>query len=196
MKLATLYKTNKNGKTQVFNITVDGRTYTVSYGLQDGKMQTKSTTCEAKNVGRSNATSPEEQAIIEAKAVWTKKQKANYSTSMEAPVIVKLPMKVNDYHKHKSKVIFPCYTSAKLNGVNAEYRLVGGELILLSRGGENYPVPAHQKDEILALMEHLKTTSINGEMYIHGEHLQNIMAATTKHNELTPRLVFWIFELR
>ena len=194
MTLDTLYKTAKSGATQVMNISVSGDSYTVEWGQLDGKQQTKTTTCKAKNVGRANATTPEEQAIIEAKAVWVKKQKSNYSTSKEAPVTVKLPMKVNDYNKHKNKVVFPCFASVKLNGVNAEYRMIDGELKLLSRGGEEYPIPTHQREEAIALLKHLGTNSINGEKYIHGELLQDIMSATKKHNELTPRLVFWIFD--
>lgn len=194
MTLQRLYKTAKSGATQIIDMEINGAVYTRHWGQLDGKMQSKATTATAKNVGRVNETTPEEQAIIEAKAVWTKKQKANYSTDASAPVTIKLPMKVNEYQKHKKKVIFPCMTSVKLNGVNAEYRLVDGELQLLSRGGEQYPIPPHQREEALTLLKHLNTTAINGEMYIHGEFLQDIQSATKKHNELTPQLKFWVFD--
>lgn len=194
MKLETLYKTSSKGATQVINMTIEGDTYTREWGQLNGKMQTKATVAKGKNIGKANETTPEQQAIIEAKAVWVKKQKANYSTSIEAPVTAQLPMKVNDYHKHKKKVIFPCFTSVKLNGVNAEYRIVDGELKLLSRGGEEYPIPDHQREQAKLVMQHLGTDSINGEMYIHGEHLQDIMSATKKPNELSTKLKFHIFD--
>lgn len=194
MTLPTLYKQAKTGKTQVFNISTEEDTITVTWGQLGGKQQSKQTVCSPKNVGRSNETTGAQQAELEAKAIWVKKQKANYSESIEAPVTTNLPMKLSNYHDHKSKVRFPCYTSVKLNGVNVEYRLVEGELKLLSRGGEEYPIPDHQREEAIALIRHLDGHSINGEMYCHGEHLQDIMAATKKHNELTPRLVFHIFD--
>ena len=194
MILDTLYKTAKSGAIQVMNISVSGDSYTVTWGQKDGKMQTKTTTCIGKNIGKANETTAEEQAILEAKAYHAKKQKANYSTSEEAPVTVKLPMKVNDYHKHKKKIKFPCFTSPKLNGVNAEYRLVDGTLKLLSRGGEEYPIPAHQERQALDVLNLLGTTSINGEMYLHGEHLQDIMAATKKPNDLSGKLQFHVFD--
>ena len=194
MNLERLYKTSAKGATQIIDMEIIGDTYTSTWGQLDGKMQSKSTTAKPKNVGKANATTAEEQAIIEAKAVWAKKQKANYSTSAEAPVKVLLPMKVSNYHDHKGKISFPCFASLKLNGINCEYRLVDGELKLLSRGGEEYPIPAHQHDEIVNLLTHLTTDAINGEMYCHGEHLQDIMAATKKHNELTPRLTFYAFD--
>lgn len=194
MTLPTLYKTSAKGATQIINMEIIGDAYTRTWGQLGGKQQSKATVAKPKNVGRSNETTAEQQAILEAEAVWTKKQKANYSTSQEAPTTVNLPMKVNTYQKHKKKVVFPCYTSVKLNGVNAEYRLVGGELKLLSRGGEQYPIPAHQRNSVITLLKHIETGSINGEMYIHGEHLQDIMAATKKHNELTPSLIFYAFD--
>jgi len=194
MKLNTLYKTSSKGATQVLDMEIIGDTYTRTWGQLDGKMQSKATVAKPKNVGRSNETTAEEQAILEAEAVWVKKKKTGYSETQDAPVEILLPMKVNDYHKHKKKIQFPCFTSPKLNGVNGEYRLVDGELKLLSRGGEEYPIPAHQRVQAVKLLEALDTDSINGEMYIHGEHLQDIMSATKKHNELTPRLSFHVFD--
>lgn len=194
MQLQRLYKTSSKGATQIIDIEIINDTYIRTWGQLNGAMQSKSTTAKPKNIGRANETTAEAQAILEARAVWTKKQKANYSTSPDAPVTVNLPMKVNGYHKHKKKIIFPCFTSVKLNGVNAEYRLVDGNLRLLSRGGENYPIPEHQRLEVIALLKHLGTNSINGEMYIHGKFLQDIMAATKKHNADTPDLKFWIFD--
>jgi len=196
MKLPTLYKLAKTGATQVLNMEITGDTYTREWGQKGGKMQTKSTTAAPKNVGRSNETTAEQQAIIEAEAVWTKKKKANYSESEEAPVTVELPMKVNSYDKHAAKINFPCYISPKLNGVNCEYRKnAEGTLELLSRGGEQYQVPIHQVPAIHAAMTAMGTTRINGEMYIHGEHLQNIMAAVKKPNPQTKDLVFHIFDV-
>lgn len=194
MKFERLYKTAKTGAIQVFDIEAVGPTYVVTWGQLAGKMQTKETTCNPKNIGKANESTAEQQAILEATAVWTKKQKANYSTSKEAPVTVKLPMKVEKYLSFKHKVKFPCYTSPKLNGVNAEYRLVDGELILLSRGGEKFPIPEHQRQDILDILTALGTDSINGEMYAHGHLLQDIMSATTKTNELSSSLIFWAFD--
>ena len=194
MKLQTLYKTSATGATQILNMTINGAVYTRIWGQLNGKMQYKATTAIGKNIGKANETTPEAQALLEAEAVWTKKQKANYSTSQAAPVTVKLPMKVNEYQKHLKKIAAKVYTSPKLNGVNAEYRLIGGVLKLLSRGGEEYPIPPHQHDEALALLKLLGTDSINGEQYIHGEFLQDIMAAVKKPNGLTPSLKFHVFD--
>jgi len=194
MTLPTLYKTNARGSTQVINMTIDGPTYTRYWGQEGGKMQEKSTTAKAKNVGRSNETTPEEQAILEAKAVWTKKQDAGYSTSKQPTPSVLLPMKVSVYQDHTNKVTYPCFISPKLDGVNAEYRIVGDELKLFSRGGKEYPIPHHHIDEVKILLETLGTDSINGELYIHGQYLQDIQSAVKKPKDLSSKLVFYVFD--
>jgi len=195
IQLERLYKVSVRGTTQVIDMQISGDTYTRSWGQLDGKMQIKSTTATPKNLGRSNATTAEEQALLEAKAVWVKKQKANYSTSPEAPITALLPMKVNEYKKHLKKVATKVFTSPKLNGVNCEFRLLGdGNLELLSRGGEQYAIPPHLEAQAKMLLDILGTTAINGEMYVHGEYLQDIMAAVKKHNDLTPKLSFHVFD--
>ena len=193
-KLNRLYKKTAKGATQICDISAEGDKFTVSWGQLDGAIQHKTTTCTPKNIGKKNEVSAEEQALKEAEAKHAKKIKSGYSPTIQDTPTVNLPMKVSVYQDHKGKISFPCFASLKLNGINCEYRLVDGKLKLLSRGGEEYPIPAHQHDEIVNLLTHLTTDAINGEMYCHGEHLQDIMAATKKHNDLTPRLTFYAFD--
>lgn len=195
MKLNRLYKLSTTGATQVIDMEIIGAVYTRTWGQLDGKMQSKATTAKPKNIGKANETSAEEQAIIEAKAVWTKKQKANYSTSMEAPVSVNLPMKVKSLQDQIKNVVYPCVSTPKLNGVNGTYRLIDDELILTSRGGETYPPIPHLEDELREIMTMLNSNEVNGELYIHGEHLQDITSAVKKPKELSKRLTFNIFDI-
>lgn len=195
MQLDTLYKQGKTGAIQVCNIYVEHDTVIVEFGQLNGKMQSKSTVCTAKNVGRSNETSAEQQAILEAQAKHVDKVKSGYSTDISAPVTVQLPQKVKSYLDNKHLVKFPAYTTPKLNGVNGTYWLIDGQLSLTSRGGESYPLIPHLEDQIKQAMELLQTDCLNGELYIHGEHLQDIQSAVKKPNKLSPRLQFHIFEL-
>ena len=73
-KFPTLYNTDTKGKTRMWKIWVRGDTYYTETGLLDGKHINHERTCEAKNVGRSNATTPEEQARKEATAKWKDQQ--------------------------------------------------------------------------------------------------------------------------
>jgi ATP-dependent DNA ligase len=197
MKLERLYKTAKTGAIQVFDIEILKDTYTVTWGQKDGKVQSKSTTCKPKNIGKSNETTAEAQAILEAKAVWTKKQKSGYSTSVSAPTTVSLPMKVKVWAKGKlpPKVEFPLLSTPKLNGLNGMYRLENDTLKLYSRGGDEYPAIPHLEDEIRKVMKHLDSKELNGELYIPNTHLQDITAAVKKPNDLSHKLEFHIFDI-
>ena len=194
MQLDTLYKQGKTA-IQVCNISVIGDTVIVEFGQLNGKMQSKSTVCTAKNVGRANATTPEQQAIIEAQAKYVDKVKSGYSTDISAPITVQLPQKVKSYLDNKHLVKFPAFTTPKLNGVNGTYWLIDGQLSLTSRGGEYYPLIPHLEEQIKQAMDFLQTDCLNGELYIHGEHLQDIQSAVKKPNKLSPKLQFHIFEL-
>lgn len=103
MQLDTLYKQGKSA-IQVCNISAIGDTVIVEFGQLNGKMQSKSTVCTAKNVGRANATTPEQQAILEAQAKHVDKVKSGYSTDISAPVTVQLPQKVKSYLDNKHRL--------------------------------------------------------------------------------------------
>lgn len=195
MQLDTLYKQGKTGAIQVCNISAIDDTVIVEFGQLNGKMQSKSTVCTAKNVGRANATTPEQQAILEAQAKHVDKVKSGYSTDISAPVTVQLPQKVKPYLDNKHLVKFPAFTTPKLNGVNGTYWLNEGQLSLTSRGGESYPLIPHLEEQIKQAMDFFQTNCLNGELYIHGEHLQDIQSAVKKPNKLSPKLQFHIFEL-
>ncbi len=194
--MITLYKRNKNQSTQQWSIEllINGQ-FQVHFGQVDGAMQSQVTTCESKNIGRANATTPDQQAALEVEALIAKKLKSGYSYDTEAPVTVALPMKVKCYQDQINNVTFPCYSAAKLDGVNAIYRRVNNILTIYSRGGEVYPAIPHLEEEVHKAMDTFYCNELNGELYIHGEHLQNIQSAVKKPNELTPKLSFCVFDI-
>ena len=169
MKLVTLYKETKTGAIQQYDINTIDSTFVVTQGQVGGKMQEYPTICTPKNVGKKNETSGAAQAKSEALSKHAKKIKEGYTTDPSGAVNVRLPQKVQTYSKHMKKVVFPCYESPKLNGVNATYRWVNNTLELTSRGGEQFPLIDQQIDEVKRIMALIGTTELNGELYIHGE---------------------------
>lgn len=193
--LPTLYKPTKTGKTQVCKISYEDDQFFVEFGQLEGKMQTKSTTCSSKNVGRSNETTASQQTESEAKAKWKQKVKSGYSESQTSPSAVQLPQKVKVLQDHINKLEYPCTSTPKLNGVNATYWLQDDKTLkLTSRGGDEYPSIPHLAPQILDLMNILDTTCLNGELYIHGQHLQDITSAVKKPKDLSKQLTFAVFE--
>lgn len=193
--MTTLYKPAKTGATQQWSIKVQGDSFICTYGQLDGKMQTQTTKCEPKNIGRANETTPEQQAVLEMDALIAKKIKSGYSYDSTAPTTVALAMKVKSYQDQINNIKFPCFSTPKLNGVNAIYRRVDGQLTIYSRGGEIYPAIPHLEPFIHEIMELSGFTELNGELYIHGEHLQDIQSTVKKPNELSPKLTFAIFDI-
>lgn len=196
MNLPRLYKPTKTGAIQICDISVSGAVVSTTFGQLDGKLQTSTDTCSPKNVGRSNETTAEQQAILEAQSKFAKKVKSGYSQELTATPTVQLPQKVKTYQDNKHLVSYPCYATPKYNGLNGTYWLLPDKTLkLTSRGGDELPPIPHLEPTILKMMEHFKTTCINGELYISGESLQNITSAVKKPKELSKSLVFIPFEL-
>lgn len=62
--MTTLYKPTKQGKTQQWSIEVQGDSFICTYGQLDGAMQTQTTKCTGKNIGKANQTTPEQQVLL------------------------------------------------------------------------------------------------------------------------------------
>ena len=196
MNLPRLYKPTKTGAIQICDISVSGAVVSTTFGQLDGKLQISTDTCSPKNTGRSNATTAEQQAILEAQSKFAKKVKSGYSQELTSTPTVQLPQKVKTYQDNKHLVSYPCYATPKYNGLNGTYWLLPDKTLkLTSRGGDELPPIPHLEPTILKMMEHFKTTCINGELYISGESLQNITSAVKKPKELSKSLEFIPFEL-
>ena len=196
MNLPRLYKPTKTGAIQICDISVSGAVVSTTFGQLDGKLQTSTDTCSPKNVGRANSTTAEQQAILEAQSKFAKKVKSGYSQELTSTPTVQLPQKVKTYQDNKHLVSYSCYATPKYNGLNGTYWLLPDKTLkLTSRGGDELPPIPHLEPTILKMMEHFKTTCINGELYISGESLQNITSAVKKPKELSKSLVFIPFEL-
>jgi len=122
MQLPTLYKITSTGAQQEWTIFVDGPSFYTVSGQTEGKKVTSSpTVCKAKNVGRSNETTPEEQAEQEAKARWQKKRDEGYIEDVDALDGAGAgrynPMLAKNYDDYKDELVFPVYSQPKLDGL-------------------------------------------------------------------------------
>jgi len=171
---AVLYKQDSKGKIRTFQMEVSGGSYRTITGLIDGaKITTAWTECKPKNVGRSNATTPEEQAIAEVAAKYTKKIAIeHYSYDIEEVTITR--------HKYFSPMLAETAKDAKWEmeeGVEViidpkldGMRMVTQPKIAHSRKGK----PIAASVEILAnlggFFEQYPTVTLDGELYNHEYH--------------------------
>lgn len=195
MQLQRLYKQTKTKAIQICDIAVNNEVILTTFGIVNGKLQTSTDTVTGKNIGKVNETTPCEQAILEAKAKWNKKVKAGYTINPLGTIEVRLPMKVKAYQDQLHNIKFPCFSACKLDGVNAIYRRVNNQLTIYSRGGEVYPAIPHLEALVHKAMDLFQSNELNGELYIHGEHLQDIQSAVKKPKELSAKLSFCVFDI-
>lgn len=193
MEKKTLYGLDKGGNFKVWEISTSGDILTIVHGKEDGKMQTKEETIKGKNIGRANETSPAEQAELEAMSRWRKQVDKGYRESKEElKELPLLPMLAHDYLKQGHRIKYPCYGSPKLDGVRCLAIRHEDRVELKSRGGKEYFVEHIQRD-LLGSM--LPGEVFDGELYIHGKYLEEIVSAVKKPNEDTPNLKFVIFDV-
>ena len=194
--LPTMYKKSKTGAIVYCNIVAEEEVTIVETGqVGTNKPTFHQTFCKPKNVGKANETSGSEQAIAEANAKQAKKLKSGYVLDPSGKTNIKLPMKVKTIQDQWKNVIYPCISTPKYNGVNGTYRLEDGKLNLYSRGGDIRPEIPHLNRDILLAMDLLNSKELNVELYIHGEHLQDLSSAVTKTNKLSSKLQAYIFDI-
>jgi DNA ligase 1 len=189
---ATLYGKDKSGKFKQWSIwTVDDSLF-IEHGQEGGKLQLKEEKVKGKNIGRSNETSDSEQAELEANSRINKQTDKGYrADKSELEELPLLPMLANDYLKQGHRIKYPCYASAKLDGVRCLAICTEDGIILKSRGGKLYDVK-HIVDRLQGIM---KVGQVwDGELYIHGKYLEEIVSAVKKPNENTKDIHFIIFD--
>lgn len=110
------------------------------------------------------------------------------------------PMLAKDYNKCQNSVLQkPMYCSKKLDGVRCMIkRSEDGKLVTVSRGGKDYNIAATEILENLEeLFEAFPDVTLDGEIYVHGKHLQEIsgVARLKTWDERCEELEYWIYDL-
>lgn len=163
------------------------------WGQEGGQQQTARFTCEPKNEGKKNATTAEQQAVKEVKALYARKQKEKYSpdrdTAGETTRIK--PLLAGDWAKHKSKISWPATCQAKLDGVRMLAMWSDGKVVLQSRRGDFYKVEHISKELETRLPKGL---ILDGELYIHGTSLQTITSLVRRPQLESRALQYWVYD--
>ena len=162
MKLPTIYKKTKTGKVQEWTIEVKGNQYRTISGHTDGeKITNEWTDCDVKNAGRSNATTPEEQAIKEAEAKRKKKLEAGYFESIKDINKTQFfePMLAHKYEDYD--ISFPLYSQPKLDGIRCIVTKNG----MFSRNGKKIISAPHILENLKVFFKQYPNAILDGELY-------------------------------
>ena len=107
MKLNTIYKKAVSGKTLEWTIEIEGDKYRTISGYIDGvKTESEWTICYPKNIGKTNATTAEEQAVLEATAMRRKRLELSSVENLadvDKPTLFK-PMLAHKFEDYKDNI--------------------------------------------------------------------------------------------
>lgn len=172
--MRTLYKRTTAGKVQQWFLEIDGDKIRASTGQVGGKLNVARqwTVCKPKNVGRSNATTGEEQARLEAESQYRKKlAQGGYSESIEAiddtPAFFE-PMTATKWADRAFVIdgrpeAQPVFSQRKLDGVRCVARADG----LWSRYGKPILSVPHVWEALRPLFAEFPDAVLDGELYSH-----------------------------
>jgi DNA ligase-1 len=171
--LNTLYKQTSTGAIQRWRISVKGNAVITEYGLLDGKQQVVTDIVkEGLNLGKSNATTPETQAQLQAKQEWDAKIKKGYvedinlAESKKNNLAAIEPMLAFPIDKKEKHVIFPAYAQPKLDGLRCIAIIKNGKAKLFSRTQKPIDTMPHIVADLEKMYEG-RDIIIDGELYSH-----------------------------
>lgn len=193
MKHPTLYHKGRKGSLHSWKIWTEGAEIVTEHGTVDGKKQISRKTAVPKNVGRANATTANEQAVLEATAMHKYKLDRKYSLTPEkAQDEVLLPMLAQDFEKRKKKdAVYPGDVQPKLDGVRCLARWGDKGVELVSRNGKPYNCP-HIVKELETFLH--KDTVLDGELYVHGVGFQTVSSWIKKLRPETSKVLYNIYD--
>lgn len=193
-----LFKKDTKGKIRYLSVYTNGPDLVQESGIvgtDSPVIHTK--TCKSKNVGRSNQTSPEEQAQLEMTSLLASKESEGYFNSVEEAQNgnVILPMLAKDYKVESKKIDWskPVFIQPKLDGMRCLAFVKNGSVTLMSRDGKIIK----NMDHIIRSLESINTDVIlDGELYCHGKSFQENMELIKKYRKgETESIQFHIYDL-
>lgn len=183
----TLYKRDSKGGIRTWRMEVDGNKYRTIAGLQDGqKVTSEWTLAEAKNVGRTNAKTPEQQAVSEVESHYQKKLDIDYHEKVEdidKPKIFK-PMLAKKWEDHKAKIDWfdGVFVQPKLDGIRCIVTAKGA----FSRTGKPIVAIPHILELLAPVFEQYPDVVFDGELYNHELcHDFNAIVSMVRKQKLT-----------
>lgn len=169
------------------------------HGYIDGKITFKpKNVLKGKNLGKSNETNPFQQACSDARSTFNKKVDKKYIEEIPSVDYVSdilLPMLAQKIKEYLHKIIYPCMTQVKLNGVRCLSKKISEtEINYTSRNFKSYNNTLfHLTPYLLPIMEIGEI--FDGEIYLHGWTFQKILRHVKKLRPDTPRLQYWIYDV-
>lgn len=195
-----LYKLDSKGKLRFISIVADNDKIIQKSGVEGSdKFVEHVKAVTAKNVGKVNETTVEQQAILEVESFIKDKLTKGYFLTIEETTKseVVLPQLAKDYFKEKHKINFQkdvVLVQPKLDGMRClAFVKNTGEVELISRAGKKIENMMHIEKELSTLGLDI---ILDGELYVHGEGFQTNMSYVKKYYPgKSERIVFNVYDV-
>ena len=191
LTLPVLSRLNSRGNPMFWKILVKDDSYHTIHWIEGGKQKISDPVkVQSKNVGRSNETTPAQQALFESYSKWLNMMKKDYNPLDAVDTDILRPMLAFKYEKYAHKLIEPFYMSPKVDGV----RCVSKFGRLYSREGTEFAFCLNIKEQLKSL-SHL---ILDGELYNHYIPFKDISGCVrstknkSKHDDV---LEYWVFDV-
>ena len=201
----TLYAPTKTGNVKTWCANVQGENPAVIVIVTQTKLDGKPVVrqdviTEGKNLGKSNETTPYEQAVSEAESRYRKKIDQGYSTEIPTDTSkanhnalgFPKPMLAHPIDKVK-QIEFPAAFQPKLDGHRAIVTKKDGEMVMYSRQGKRITSMDHILNYLDDKVE--EGMFLDGELYLHGEVLQNIGSFIKRKQPGSEQIVYHVYDL-
>lgn len=214
--LDRLFKRTATGAIQTWEIETDMNSgcYRTLSGKLDGKQVVSEwTKVKPKNSGRSNATSVQQQTMLEAQAAWEKKQRDGYSLTLDDAhgserfqcMLAQTYVDDNDPKKSRRPRVLHAlaegrrvYSQPKLDGV----RLIASTGSMLSRKGRPIMAVPHIAEVLAPIFEEHPDLILDGELYAHElrDDFDSLVSLVRKTKlspdelEASRMMQYWIYD--
>ena len=159
-----LFNKNKRGSIQEWTIEVLENAYRTHEGLLGGKITTSEWTyCKGKNIGKSNETTPEQQAEAQARSIADKKIHSGYRETIEELEEGKGWFQPMLAHKWEGQLEDVIIIQPKLDGMRCIITKDG----MFSRNGKPIIGAPHIYEELKTVFEMYPDLIFDGELYNH-----------------------------
>jgi len=202
-KLPTLYKrSNQKDNINQWSITIEGDSYYSTSGKVDMKQfQNEPTRCIGKNIGKSNETTPQEQALFEATQMWQKRKDLGYHEDIKDcdKKVYYSPMLATDIDKIKI-IKYPILSQAKLDGMRCIIKSDG----MWSRTGKEVLSAPHIFESIKHIFEIYPDLILDGELYTSNKDIDfNTIISCVRKTKPTEQdletskqyINYWVYDL-
>lgn len=196
-----LYKLDSGQRSRILHIYTEGAILHQESGLISGSKVLHSKTCTGKNISKSNETTPEEQAVLQARSKVEEKLTEGYFKTLEEAKTIKviLPVLAHSYSDYKDKIDWkkPVYIQRKFDGMRCLCVVENGIIKLMSRAGKEITTMQHIIDEIATKITSTSSFILDGELY--SEELstfQENMRAIKKYRPgITEKVNYHLYDI-